>query len=82
MWVLDDDLAVNVGIFYTYFCGEQDCDFGLGQTNAPHTNRPKPHRFLNLPIVTEWQTIDADAVIFFGDLWVAVGGDITLFSAK
>jgi len=31
---------------------------------TPCTNRPNPHGFLNLPVVTEWQTIDADAVIF------------------
>ena len=31
---------------------------------TPRTNRPKPHSFLNLPVVTDWQTIDADAVIF------------------
>ena len=32
--------------------------------NAPQTNRPKPQGFLNLPVVTEWQNLDADAVIF------------------
>ena len=31
---------------------------------APRTIRPKPHGFLNLPIVTEWENLDADAVIF------------------
>jgi len=31
---------------------------------APRTNRPKPHGFLNLPVVIEWQNLDADAVIF------------------
>ena len=31
---------------------------------TPRTNRPKPHGFLNLPVVTEWQNLDADAVIF------------------
>ena len=31
---------------------------------APRTNRPKPHGFLYLPVATDWQNLDADAIIF------------------
>ena len=58
------DHAANICICDIGHYRKKAYDNGLCQMIAPRTNRPKPHGFLNLPVVTEWQNLDADAVIF------------------
>ena len=58
------DHAANICICDMGLYRKQAYHNGLCQMIAPRTNRPKPHGFLNLPVVTEWQNLDAVAVIF------------------
>ena len=58
------DHAANICICDIGLYRKQAYHNGLCQMIAPRTNRPKPHGFLYLPVVTEWQNLDADAVIF------------------
>ena len=80
------DHAANICICDIGHYRKKAYDNGLCQTIAPRTNRPKPHGFLNLPVVTEWQNLDVtqhyndiEAAVRFATkrnmIPVSIGGD-------